>query len=213
MSLWRFNMSDSPFNIKQLGLQHYEPVWREMQHYTQTRTAESADEIWFLEHHPVFTQGQAGKKEHLLNPGDIPVIQVDRGGQVTYHGPGQLVVYFLIDIRRRQLGVRNFVCSIEKAVIDYLKEFNIQAQSRADAPGIYINNAKIGSIGLRIKRGASFHGLSFNVNMDLSPFSRINPCGYANLKMTQLCDLGGPEDTATVIPNLLKHLQRRLFNY
>ena len=204
-------MNDNPLHIKHLGfMQAYEPIWRAMQDYTDTRDATANDELWVLEHTPVFTQGQNGKQEHLLNPGDIPVIQVDRGGQVTYHGPGQLIVYFLMDIRRRGLGVRTLVHGIENAVIDYLSQFDIEAHARADAPGIYVKHAKIGSLGLRIRRGCSFHGLSFNVNMDLEPFKRINPCGLSNLQMTQLSELGGPDNLEAVIPDLVTCLQQHL---
>jgi lipoyl(octanoyl) transferase len=178
--------------FRELGHADYEPVWRAMQRFTDTRDANTADEIWLLEHPPVFTQGQAGKAEHVLFPGDIPVVQVDRGGQVTYHGPGQLVGYLLLDVRRSGLGVRDLVTRIEQCLIDLLASYGVSANARSDAPGVYVNGAKIASLGLRIRHGCSFHGLSLNVDMDLQPFRRINPCGMANLPMTQLCDLVGP---------------------
>ena len=166
-----------------------------MQTFTAERTAATRDEIWFVEHPPVYTLGMRGSREHLLAPGDIPVVQIDRGGQVTYHGPGQLVVYPLIDIRRAGLGVRDLVTVLERAVIDYCKSLGITAECRKNAPGVYVDGKKIASVGLRIRRGASYHGLAFNVNMDLEPFSRINPCGYAGLQMTQLAALGSPDAT------------------
>ena len=156
--------------------------------FTQTREATSADEIWLLEHPQIYTQGQAGKAEHILAAGDIPVVHVDRGGQVTYHGPGQLVAYILVDVRRRGQGVRDLVSSIENSLIDVLGRYSVTAQARPDAPGVYVVNKKIASLGLRIRRGCSFHGLALNVDMDLQPFQRINPCGYAGMQMTQLSD-------------------------
>ncbi|MEO8016554.1 MAG: lipoyl(octanoyl) transferase LipB [Pseudomonadota bacterium] len=176
--------------MKWLGRVDYEPTWREMQRFTDTRDANTPDEIWLLEHPPVFTLGMNADAGHVLNAGDIPVIKIDRGGQVTYHGPGQLVVYPLIDIRRAGLGVRDLVTALERAVIDYCASFGITAECRKNAPGVYVANQKVASIGLRIRRGASYHGLAFNVNMDLEPFQRINPCGYAGLQMTQLAELG-----------------------
>ena len=175
--------------VKRLdGLQPYIPLWEEMQKYTDNRGPESPDQIWLLEHSPVFTQGQTGKAEHVLNAGGIPIVKTDRGGQVTYHGPGQLVAYLLIDLRRRKLGVRSIVTRIEQAIINMLQTYGVKAQARADAPGVYIDQAKIASLGLRVRRGCTFHGLALNIDMDLSPFSRINPCGYAGLKMVQLKD-------------------------
>jgi len=164
-----------------------------MQHYTDTRNNDSPDELWIVEHPPVFTQGQAGKSEHILNPGDIPVIQVDRGGQVTYHGPGQLVVYPLLDIKRSKIGVRQLVTHIEQSIIDMLAKYAINAYAKADAPGVYVDERKVASLGLRIRKGCSFHGLALNVDMDLAPFRRINPCGYAGLEMVQCKELGGPQ--------------------
>jgi lipoyl(octanoyl) transferase len=174
---------------RRLGLVPYEPTWRAMQRFTDARDVATADELWFLEHPPIFTLGMSGKREHVLAPGDIPVIQTDRGGQVTYHGPGQLVVYPLIDLKRAGLGVRDLVSALERAVIGYVSELGIQARSRRDAPGVYVEGRKLASIGLRIRRGASYHGIALNVSMDLEPFSRINPCGYAGLQMTQLAEL------------------------
>jgi lipoyl(octanoyl) transferase len=178
--------------FRELGRVAYEPAWHAMQRFTDARDTNTADEIWLLEHPPVFTQGQAGKAEHVLFPGDIPVVQVDRGGQVTYHGPGQLVGYLMLDVRRSGLGVRDLVSRIEQCLIDLLATYGVSANARSDAPGVYVNGAKIASLGLRIRHGCSFHGLALNVDMDLQPFRRINPCGMANLPMTQLCDLVGP---------------------
>lgn len=176
--------------IRQLGLQDYAPVWRQMQEFTQNRNATSADELWVVEHHPVYTLGLNGKPEHLLNIGAIPVVNTDRGGQVTYHAPGQAVVYTLLDIKRLQINIRELVSLLENAMISSLASYGIMAVARADAPGVYVDGQKIGSIGLRIKNNCSYHGLSLNNNMDLSPFSGINPCGYSDLKVTQLSTLG-----------------------
>jgi len=196
--------------VRELGRQPYEPVWRAMQHFTDQRTEATVDELWLVEHDPVFTLGQAGKPEHVLLPGDIPVVQVDRGGQVTYHGPGQLVVYPLLDLRRLNLGVRDLVCGIEQAVIDVLADWNIEAERRAGAPGLYVADAKVMAIGLRVRRGCSFHGLALNVAMDLEPFHRINPCGFQGLRVTSMLDLGGPSGLAPVKPALVEALGRRL---
>lgn len=171
-----------------LGLQDYVSCWKSMQEKTNQRDETTPDEIWFLEHPPVFTQGQNGKAEHLLNPGNIPVIKIDRGGQITYHGPGQLVVYTLIDLKRKKMNIRELVTCLENSVIDLLNSFQIEAYAKCEAPGVYIQNKKICSVGLRIRRGSSYHGLALNVDMDLAPFLRINPCGFANLEMTQLRD-------------------------
>jgi lipoyl(octanoyl) transferase len=176
--------------LRWLGRVEYEPTWRAMQSFTDQRTAETPDEIWSLEHPPVFTLGMNAAPEHLLAPGDIPVVQIDRGGQVTYHGPGQLVVYPLIDVRRAGLGVRQLVMSLESAIIDLLASWNITAVARRDAPGVYVEGRKVASIGLRIRRGSSYHGLAFNVAMDLEPFQRINPCGYRGLEVIDLRSLG-----------------------
>ncbi|UTT85357.1 lipoyl(octanoyl) transferase LipB [Vibrio pelagius] len=192
--------------VKKLGRQDYEPVWKAMHEFTDTRTEEDVDQIWLVEHNPVFTQGQAGKAEHVLNAGDIPVIQSDRGGQVTYHGPGQLVAYFLINIRRKKFGVRDLVTHIENLVINTLKAYNIESAARPDAPGVYVDGKKICSLGLRIRRGCSFHGLALNVDMDLSPFLRINPCGYQGMEMAQVSQLGGPSDLEIVEQQLIQEL-------
>ena len=176
--------------LRWLGRVEYEPTWRAMQSFTEQRAPETPDEIWFLEHPPVFTLGMNAAPEHLLAPGDIPVVQIDRGGQVTYHGPGQLVVYPLIDVRRAGLGVRQLVMSLENAIIDLLASWNITALARRDAPGVYVEGRKVASIGLRIRRGSSYHGLAFNVAMDLEPFQRINPCGYRGLEVIDLRSLG-----------------------
>ncbi len=176
--------------VVQLGEQGYESVWQDMRQYTDERDSTSPDQLWIVEHPPVFTLGQAGRKEHLINIREIPVVQSDRGGQVTYHGPGQIIVYILLDLKRRRLGVRRLVRYIEQTVIDLLGTLNIEAQTRQDAPGVYVDNAKIASLGLRVRKGCSYHGLALNVDMDLEPFSRINPCGYPGLAVTQLTDLG-----------------------
>ncbi|OQQ02980.1 octanoyltransferase [Vibrio splendidus] len=192
--------------VKKLGRQDYEPVWKAMHKFTDERTEEDVDQIWLVEHNPVFTQGQAGKAEHVLNAGDIPVIQSDRGGQVTYHGPGQLVAYFLINIRRKKFGVRDLVTHIENLVINTLKAYNIDSTARPDAPGVYVDGKKICSLGLRIRRGCSFHGLALNVDMDLSPFLRINPCGYQGMEMAQVSQLGGPSELENVEQQLIQEL-------
>ena len=176
--------------IRSLGRQEYEPLWRGMQKLTDERTAETPDEIWFTEHPPVYTLGLNASREHLLAPGDIPVVQVDRGGQVTYHGPGQLMIYPLLDLRRSKLGVRDVVTALEKSVIDLLATYEINAVARKDAPGVYVDGRKVASVGLRIRRGASYHGMALNLDMDLEPFGRINPCGYENLEVTDLRKLG-----------------------
>ena len=192
--------------VKKLGRQDYEPVWKAMHKFTDERTEEDVDQVWLVEHNPVFTQGQAGKAEHVLNAGNIPVIQSDRGGQVTYHGPGQLVAYFLINIRRKKFGVRDLVTHIENLVINTLKAYNIDSAARPDAPGVYDDGKKICSLGLRIRRGCSFHGLALNVDMDLSPFLRINPCGYQGMEMAQVSQLGGPSELENVEQQLIQEL-------
>jgi lipoyl(octanoyl) transferase len=174
--------------IRDLGRQPYLPIWRAMQRFTDWRTAQTADEIWLLQHDPVYTQGMAGKPEHVLNSADIPIVAIDRGGQVTYHGPGQLVIYFLLDIRRRALTPRQLVSLIECYLVDLLAQWQITATAKKAAPGIYVDQAKIASIGLRVRKGACYHGAALNVAMDLSPFLGINPCGYKALKMTQMTD-------------------------
>lgn len=194
------------FILQDLKQKDYMPVWEAMQKFTDKRNSDTLDELWLVEHSPVFTQGLAGKPEHLLNPGDIPIIATDRGGQVTYHGPGQLVVYPLFDIRRLKVGIRQFVCNLEKAIIRTLADYDIQAEGSREAPGVYINGAKICSIGLRVRRGCTYHGLAFNINMDLQPFLCINPCGFKNLKVTQLSDFVGSITLEEVKPKVVKYL-------
>jgi lipoyl(octanoyl) transferase len=196
--------------IRQLNRMDYSQVWHAMKDFTDTRDETTKDEIWLVEHNPVFTQGQAGKAEHLLMPGDIEVVKVDRGGQVTYHGPGQQVIYFMINLRRRKLGVRDLVTLLENAIISSLEDFAINAYAKADAPGVYVDNKKVASLGLRVRKGCSFHGLALNVNMDLTPFLRINPCGYAGLEMVQTADIQGPQNTASACDALVKHLIKLL---
>lgn len=197
--------------VRELGRLPYQPAWQAMQRFTNERGPDTPDEIWLLEHEPVFTQGQAGKAEHLLMPGDIPVVQADRGGQVTYHGPGQLIAYLLLDVRRSGLGVRELVSRMEASLVDLLAEYGIEAYAKPDAPGVYVGAAKIASLGLRIRHGRSFHGLALNVDMDLEPFGRINPCGYAGMAMTQLKDLApGPIEFAAVRAALVRQLVRQL---
>jgi lipoyl(octanoyl) transferase len=195
--------------VRQLGLMSYEPVWRAMQRFTDSRSADTPDELWLVQHPPVFTQGQAGKAEHVLAAGDIPVIQVDRGGQVTYHGPGQIVAYPLVDLRRRDIGVKALVCKIEEAILRVLAYYGVQAVRRPGAPGIFVGDAKIASLGLRIRRGRSFHGLAFNIQMDLEPFQRINPCGYAGLEVTDLSHFTAIE-FADVEQHLVEELAEQL---
>lgn len=173
-------------NIHYLGVQDYDPVWLNMKNFTINRTAETADELWILQHNPVYTQGQAGKPEHILNTNSIPIIQSDRGGQVTYHGPGQLVVYVLVDLIRLNIGVRTLVSKLEHVLISILERYQITAYTRCGAPGVYVNEKKIASIGLRVKNGRTYHGIALNVNMDLKPFYDINPCGFAKMEMTQI---------------------------
>ena len=188
--------------IRQLGRAGYEPTWRAMQAFTDVREAETPDELWFLEHDPVFTQGLNGKAEHLIAPGDIPVFGIDRGGQVTYHGPGQLVMYALVDLRRRGIGVRELVVALEDSVIALAARHGIAAAGRREAPGVYVDGRKLASIGLRVRRGCSYHGLALNVDMDLEPFRRINPCGMAGLAMTQLAAEGAALDVAAAATEL-----------
>lgn len=192
----------------------YEPTWRAMQRFTDERTADTLDEIWLVQHPPTYTQGQAGKPEHLLNPTAIPVVKIDRGGQITYHGPGQIVAYLLLDLRRWKINVRELVRLMEQAVIDLLAEYGVAAQGREEAPGVYVGDAKIAALGLKIKKSCSYHGLSFNVDMDLSPFDNINPCGYEGLRVTQAIEVGIPvpweELQAQLTQNLVRGLQRHL---
>ena len=196
--------------VRQLGRQDYEPVWQAMQDYTNERDDTSPDEIWLVEHNPVFTQGQAGKEEHLLFTGDIPVVQVDRGGQVTYHGPGQQVLYVLFNLRRLKIGVRELVTWLEETVINTLQDFDINAYAKPDAPGVYVDDKKVASLGLRVRRGCSFHGLALNVDMDLEPFLRINPCGYAGMEMLQTKQINGPQTLEQASEGLIKHLVEKL---
>jgi lipoyl(octanoyl) transferase len=209
-------MSDAPL-IRHLGLAAYEPTWRAMQRFTDARDSSTPDEIWFVEHPPVFTLGLNASREHLLSPGDIPVVQIDRGGQVTYHGPGQLLVYPLIDLRRRSLGIREMVVALENAIIAYVAELGLEAMGRREAPGVYVDGAKLASIGLRIRRGASYHGLALNVSLDLSPFERINVCGHRGLTVTRLADhvthfahIDGAAVMQTAANGLTPHLLREL---
>jgi len=207
-------------NIRWLKYQDYLACWQAMRDFTHQRTDETPDEIWLLEHHSVFTQGQSGKPEHILHPSHIPVIKTDRGGQVTYHGPGQLMVYTLIDIKRKKWNVREFVTLLEEAIIDFLASYNILAYANCNAPGVYVNipenlndtiqEHKICSIGLRIRRGYSYHGLALNVAMNLEPFANIHPCGYPGLKMTQCVDLGGPSNVHEASNQLVNYLLKKL---
>jgi lipoyl(octanoyl) transferase len=188
--------------VKHLGLVDYQPTFEAMKQFTAQRSADTRDEVWLLQHPPVYTQGQAGKPEHLLNPSAIPVVQIDRGGQITYHGPGQIVMYLLLDLRRWKLNVRELVRLMEQSVIDLLAAHSVEAKGRVDAPGVYVGEAKIAALGLKIKKGCSYHGLSFNVDMDMAPFANINPCGYAGLQVIQARDLG----IATLLPQLEQQL-------
>ncbi|WP_068547512.1 lipoyl(octanoyl) transferase LipB [Thalassotalea crassostreae] len=199
-----------PLVIRQLGTMDYEKVWHAMQDFTDSRDDSVDDELWLVEHPPVFTQGQAGKEEHLLMPGDIPVVKVDRGGQVTYHGPGQQVIYFMINLRRRKMGVRDLVTLIENSIVNMLAKHNIEANAKPDAPGVYVDGKKIASLGLRVRKGCSFHGLAINVNMDMSPFLRINPCGYAGLEMVQSKELNGPSTVEQAGNDLVVELKELL---
>lgn len=215
-------MAQHQLTIRHWGEVAYEEVWHAMQDFTNQRNPETQDELWLVEHPPVFTQGQAGKPEHILNLGDIPLVKSDRGGQVTYHGPGQLIVYLMLDVRRKKLGVRHLVTSMENAIVGLLADYHINAYAKPDAPGVYVANRdgienKIASLGLRVRRGCSFHGLALNVNMDLAPFLRINPCGYAGMAMTQSCALGGPqtldEARSQLIPKLAELLGYQHLDY
>ena len=203
-------MQQSPLIVRHLGIRPYLDTWQAMQAFTDRRDVDTPDEIWLLQHEAVYTQGQAGKAEHLLHPTEIPVVQSDRGGQITYHGPGQLIAYLLLDVRRKGLGVRQLVTAMEQAVIGVLASAGIDAAAKPDAPGVYVNGAKIASLGLRIRRGCSFHGLALNVDLDLTPFTHINPCGYAGLAMTSTALLGGPRHVADAEPLLLAELTRQL---
>jgi lipoyl(octanoyl) transferase len=196
--------------VRSLGRQAYEPLWRKMQRFTDERDASTPDEIWYTEHPPVFTLGMNASRDHVIAPGDIPVVQVDRGGQVTYHGPGQLMIYPLIHLKRAKLGVRDLVTALEQCVVDLVGEFNIAAASRKEAPGVYVDGSKIASIGLRVRRGASFHGMALNIDVDLEPFSRINPCGFSDLQVTDLKTLGIVPDREDIQARLQKHLLNHL---
>ncbi|MCD6055937.1 MAG: lipB [Gammaproteobacteria bacterium] len=198
--------------IRDLGKAHYIPVWHAMRHFTDHRSHHSFDEIWVVEHYPVFTQGQNGRAEHILSAGDIPIVQTDRGGQVTYHGPGQMIIYLLLDLRRRNVGARQLVRHIEASVVQCLALYGIDAAARPDAPGVYVNDAKICSLGLRVRRGCSYHGLAFNHDMDLSPFIRINPCGFKQLPITQLRDFK-PAVTRLELKNQLVGCLRQILGY
>jgi lipoyl(octanoyl) transferase len=196
--------------VRPLGLHDYEPLWRGMQQFTDARSSLTPDEIWFTEHPPVFTLGLNASRDHLLTPGDIPVIQVDRGGQVTYHGPGQLMIYPLLDLKRAGLGVRDLVTALEQTVISLVAEFDIEAVNRKDAPGVYVEGRKIASVGLRVRRGASYHGMALNIDVDLEPFSRINPCGFSDLEVTDLTALGMSESAAQIQARVQAHLLNHL---
>ncbi len=202
--------SAPPIIVRNLGLQDYDPVWRAMQSFTRQREADSPDELWLVEHPALFTLGLNGKREHLLKPAKIPIAHVDRGGQVTYHGPGQLLLYPLLNLHRHRLGVRQLVRLLEQLIIDLLASYHITAQNRIDAPGVYVGEAKIAALGLRIKRGCSYHGLALNINMDLEPFSRINPCGYKNMPVTQCLDLGIQADINIIATQLQKQFIAQL---
>lgn len=199
-------------HVRYLGNQPYLATWQSMKEFTDRRDETTPDEVWLLEHPPVFTQGQAGKPEHILNPGSIPVVQTDRGGQVTYHGPGQLVMYVLIDIKRLKIGIRQLVCTLEKTVVNTLDDYGIKAAGRCDAPGVYVEDSKICSIGLRVRRGCSYHGIAFNIAMDLEPFSRINPCGFKNLHVTQVSDFVPGIEINEIEPKLVAYLTQN-FGY
>lgn len=198
--------------VRDLGEQPYEPIWHRMRQFTADREPDTPDELWVLSHLPVYTQGQAGLAEHVLDPGGIPVVPIDRGGQVTYHGPGQCVIYLLVDVRRARLGIRDLVRFMEESIIDVLEEgYGIRSGTRERAPGVYVEGAKIASVGLRIRRGCSYHGLAFNLDMDLTPFSGINPCGYQGMEVTQLRDLLPPEKVSEhLFSEASKHLVRVL---
>lgn len=200
----------SPITLRKLGRAEYLPTWEAMKAFTAARATATGDEVWLLEHPPVFTLGQGGKPEHLLDPGTIPVVRIDRGGQVTYHGPGQAVIYLLLDLRRRGYGVKELVRRMEQAVIDFLAEYGVAAERRPGAPGVYVDGAKIAALGLRVRAGCCYHGLAFNVDMDLEPFRRINPCGYPGMAVTQCRDLGIPGSPETLGGKLAQKLMVNL---
>jgi lipoyl(octanoyl) transferase len=202
--------TDQTVIVRTLGRQDYEPLWRAMQQFTDSRTAATDDEIWFAEHPPVFTLGLNASREHLLAPGDIPVVQIDRGGQVTYHGPGELMIYPLIDLRRAAIGVRDLVTALEKTAISVAAEYGLTAVAHADAPGVYVDGRKLASVGLRVRKGASYHGMALNVDVDIEPFSRINPCGFSNLEVTDLSKLGCTASLDEVRSQAQSHLLHHL---
>jgi lipoyl(octanoyl) transferase len=203
--------SAPPHVVRNLGLVDYEPTWRAMQRFTDQRGPDTPDEIWFLEHPPVFTLGMNATRDHVIAPGKIPVVQIDRGGQVTYHGPGQLVVYPMVDLRRAGLGVRDIVTALERSVIDYAAELGIVAECRKKAPGVYVDGRKLASVGIRVRRGASYHGIAINISADLEPFRRINPCGFPDLEMTRLADLSAVDSVASAAKALQPHLLGHLY--
>jgi lipoyl(octanoyl) transferase len=206
-------MTDQQLLVRPLQHGDYKEIAQAMRLFTDNRTPETPDEIWFIEHDPVYTLGQAGKLEHILNPGNIPIVKTDRGGQVTYHGPGQLVIYPLLNLRRLNLGVRELVSLLENAIINLLATYGINAEAKKEAPGVYVNSAKIASIGLRIRHGYCYHGLAFNIAMDLSPFAGINPCGISQLAITQVSDLGGPADLNTIANDFIRQFQQEIAFY
>jgi lipoyl(octanoyl) transferase len=206
------NRAQQGFVIKHLGLRDYSEVWQEMQAFTNGRTEQTPDELWLLQHNPVFTLGLAGKREHLLNPESFPIVQSDRGGQVTYHGPGQLIAYVMYDLSRAGIGVRKMVELLQDSVIDLLQQYGIEAHTIPKAPGVYVNERKIAALGLRVRQGRSFHGLSLNVDMDLEPFSRINPCGYPGMQVTQMRDLGIETSMQRVTEQLCSSIENRLID-
>ncbi|WP_342147411.1 lipoyl(octanoyl) transferase LipB [Rickettsiella endosymbiont of Aleochara curtula] len=205
-------MTDQQFLVRTLRQGDYNTVAHAMRIFTDMRNPETPDEIWFIEHNPVYTLGQAGKLEHILNPGNIPIEKTDRGGQVTYHGPGQLVIYPLLNLRRLNLGVRELVSLLEDTIINLLATYGIKAEAKKEAPGVYVNSAKIASIGLRIRHGYCYHGIAFNIAMNLGPFAGINPCGISQLAITQLSDLGGPTDLNRVANDFIKQFQQEISN-
>ena len=203
-------MNPPKVRIRDIGLQDYEPVYQQMLDFTDSRDENTPDEVWLLEHNPVYTLGKNGKSHHVLNPGKIPVVQVDRGGQVTYHGPGQLIAYLLLDLRRRRLGVRQVVSAMENSLVSLLAEYSIEARAKPDAPGVYVGEKKIAALGLRIRKGCSYHGLSFNLDMDTRPFNGINPCGYEGLEVAQLSDFSVEINIDKIKKDLLRHLVTQL---
>ncbi len=202
-------MSDT-LEVLELGMQDYTSCMHKLREFTTNRDKHTTDQIWILQHHPVFTQGQAGKPEHILNPGDIPIVQSDRGGQVTYHGPGQLIVYFLIDLPRKRINVRNFIDSIQQSVISLLASYDIQGYSDPEAPGVYVEGKKLCSIGVRVRKGCTYHGISLNVDMDLEPFKRINPCGYTGMEISQISNYVQPISMAAIIERVIPIIQNKL---